>query len=933
MRLSVLFAVVIAVLVACLPTAAQPLPFHPKLVRGTLPNGMGYIIMDHKVPPGRVAMWLRVGTGSLGETDAQRGIAHYLEHLAFNGSENFPPGTVIPFFESLGLTFGQHQNAFTSFDQTVYQLALPDNTLGNTNKGLMFLADVASRLSLLPEEIEEEREIILEEKRSRLGVGQRISDIVLREIAPGSLIGERNPIGVEETIRGVMEPDFRAFYERWYVPGNMTLVVVADMDPEMVEQLVRQHFEPAPRAEVPPRVDPGVTPYRESDAIVITDPELTRSEITIYRIEPARPPMTDEAAYRTQLVEELGSLAFNRRLDAKIATGAMPFLSAGAGVSQQFQAVRIATASANGRPDKWQEIIESLGLEVQRARLHGFTTQEIADAKAEMIAGAERAVEVEPTLPARAILASINQSLTNGEPVLSAEQELELIRKFVPSITAREINSTFAANLDLHPSKFFLTLPQSERAPTREQVLAIGTAALALEPEAEADAERPSTLMGQLPTPGEVSLIEQHAASEVWSAWLSNNVRLHYRFMDYKKDDATIAISLAGGQIEETASNRGITDAAVLAFTRTATKSLSSTNIRDLLTGKKVGVSGRSTPDALMLSIGGSPSDLEIGLQLAHVLLTEPRIEEAGFSDWKERQLQVIAMNNKTPDGMFREVFWSSLLPESEVRIKPTTEAQIRALTLEGAQAWLERLLSAPMEVAIVGDISRERAFELAQTYIASLPTRERISRQTLQPLRIVNRPAGPRIADVSVDTETDKAIVAGAFFTVSYDKIDERRQLSLASQIMSSRMIKRIREQEQLVYSIAASSSPGIAHPEFGLFMAGTFTEPNKADALARTIAEMYDDFAINGPTEEEVITARKQAATNLDEQMREPRFWLSQLSDLTYRARTIDEILEEPDALQAVTPAEIHQTFRTYWKPVNQINVIVRPKVAAPQ
>lgn len=931
MRLWTLLAVTFAWLVVTLSAPAQPLPRHPDLVFGGLPNGLTYIIKEHNVPPGRVAMWLRVGIGSLGETDQQRGIAHYLEHLAFNGSENFPPGSVIPFFESLGLTFGQHQNAFTSFDQTVYQLALPDNSIRNTNKGLQFLADVAWRLSLLPEEIEEEREIILEEKRTRLGAQQRIMDVVLRELAPGSLIGERNPIGVEETIKGVQEQDFRDFYSRWYTLSNMTLVIVADMDPEMVASLIREHFQPGPTAPAPEPVDARVRPYEANDAIVITDPELTRAEITIYRIDPPRPPVTTEDQYRTRLVEQMGSLAFNRRLDAKISAGDMPFLGAGAGVSQQFQAIRIATASANGRPEAWREMVRVLGEELQRARLHGFTTQEIADAKTEMIAGAERAVEVEPTLPARAILGSINASLSDDEPIMSAQQELALIRLYLPSISREEISSTFAENLSLEPAKFFLTLPESAQVPTREELLELGVAALAVKPEAEEDAERPASLMSDIPAPGEVASIEQHVPSEVWSAWLANGVRLHYRYMDYRKESASITISLAGGQIEETPETRGLSESAILAWNRTATKSLTSINIRDITTGKKFGVGGRSTPDSMILTLSGNPADFDVGMQLVHLLLTEPRIEEAAFRDWKDRQIQVITMNRMTPDGMFREVFWSTLMPEHEVRLKPLTEAQVRALTLEDAQAWLERIVAtAPIEVAIVGDISREQAFDLAQTYLATLPSRERISAKTFSAKRLVNRPPGPRVADAAIETQTEKAIVAGAFFTTSHENIPHRRMLSLASQIMTSRMIKRIREQEQLVYSIGASSSPGIAFPNFGLFMAGTFTEPNKADALAKSIWEMYEDFAVNGPTEEEVATARRQAATNLDEEMREPRFWVSQLSDLTYRDRSLDDVLEEPKALETFSPEDIRAAFRKYCTPDNRINVIVRPKSA---
>ena len=230
--------------------AGEALPSDPALVTGSLPNGLAYVVRQHKNPEGRVSIWLQVGSGSLNETDSTRGLAHYLEHMAFNGSANFPPGSVIPFFQSLGLSFGRDQNAFTSFDQTTYQLTLPGGGRELVDKGMLFMSDVAFRLNLDTREIDSERQIILEEKRARASARQRVQDQVYERLAPESTLGRRLPIGAEETIKSVGRPDFLDYYKRWYVPSNMTVIAVGDADPAMVVDVIRQRFggEPA----VPP---------------------------------------------------------------------------------------------------------------------------------------------------------------------------------------------------------------------------------------------------------------------------------------------------------------------------------------------------------------------------------------------------------------------------------------------------------------------------------------------------------------------------------------------------------------------------------------------------------------------------------------------------------------------------------------------------------
>ncbi|PYO35885.1 MAG: hypothetical protein DMD86_05735 [Candidatus Rokuibacteriota bacterium] len=307
---------------------AERLPTDPALVTGALSNGLTYIIRPHKNPEGRVSIWLHVASGSLNETDSTRGIAHYLEHMAFNGSANFPPGSVVPFFQSLGLAFGRDQNAFTGFDQTTYQLTLPGSGRDLLEKGMLFMSDVALRLGLGTAEIDGERQIILEEKRARSSARQRVKDHVYERLAPESTLGRRLPIGVEETIKSVRRPDFVDYYRRWYVPSNMTVIVVGDTDPATVVDVIRRAFGGGPAVPRPAPRDVGVKPTAGPRAIVATDPELTRAEVSIVRLEPPRGPTTTVAGKRRELVEGIGAWMWHLARDAGGARDGAPAGSA-----------------------------------------------------------------------------------------------------------------------------------------------------------------------------------------------------------------------------------------------------------------------------------------------------------------------------------------------------------------------------------------------------------------------------------------------------------------------------------------------------------------------------------------------------------------------------------------------------------------------------
>jgi zinc protease len=395
----------------------------------------------------------------------------------------------------------------------------------------------------------------------------------------------------------------------------------------------------------------------------------------------------------------------------------------------------------------------------------------------------------------------------------------------------------------------------------------------------------------------------------------------------------TVTVVLAGGAIQESPEDRGVSEAASLAWTRPATGSLSSTNIRDLLTGRKVSVSGRSGLDTMALTVSGSPADLEEGMQLAHLLLTDPVVEPAAFDQWKEQQRQVLDLRGRQIELAFVDLVTDTIYPEGEHRVRPLTGAQIDALTRDAAEAWLRALVaSAPIEVSVVGDIPRERALELVLTYLGSLRERPRISAATLAERRAIARPRGPLTARRSVPTQTDKALALVGFFGAERRNVQDTRLLNAAARILSTRMIRSIREERQLVYSIGVESSPALEFPGYGTVEAYSFTDPGKVEELVAAVRAMYDDFARDGPTEDEMRTMRKQMANTLDERMREPSFWSRVVSTSTYRGWSLDDTVGEPAAYEAMTGAEVREAFARYRTPGATFEIAATPGAPPP-
>ncbi|UCF34138.1 MAG: insulinase family protein, partial [Phycisphaerales bacterium] len=521
------------------PLHARPLPSDPRIITGKLDNGVTWQYRRHDNPPGKMWVLIHVRTGSLNETDAQQGLAHFMEHMAFNGTENFPPGELIPYFESIGMEFGPDLNASTFFDQTMFMLFLPDAEIPQVEKALTVLSDYAFRNLLLIEEIDAERGVILEELRSRKSPYQRIRDRLWPELYEGSHFANRLPIGKEEVIANAPREQFEDYYRTWYRPENVTVVMVGDAPHEAYIPLIDKWFgQYRPDRPARPQKGPEFKPFTKQRAIVVTDPELSDCDVEMYNIRPGRPPTTTAEQWRTQLVEYIANWIMGRRFDVLITRGQAAYLQASTYVTDFFQDALLSHGWASGEAADWNKMLEQLVLEVSRAREHGFTEYELNLAGKEILADAEHAVKTEPTLDARSIAMGMIAAVNDEEPVLSAEQELALTREFLPTVTLAEVNASFRKHFEPGTFAYVVKTPDQESVsvPSKDVVLAAARAAWARKTEPFQVEEAPTGLLARLPEPGSVVEEAYDEDLEITDAWLSNGVRLHHRFMDYKKD-------------------------------------------------------------------------------------------------------------------------------------------------------------------------------------------------------------------------------------------------------------------------------------------------------------------------------------------------------------------------------------------------------------
>ena len=908
----------------------RPLPVDDRYdVRETLPSGLKLYVRHHEVPKGMVAMWLHFGTGSVNETDAERGLAHFLEHMAFRGSTHFKPGTVTSRFEDLGVRFGRDQNAMTSFDQTTYQIALPRTDPHAISEALLFLSDVAHRLALLDPEIDDERGVVLEEARARAGAQMRILEQLFPLVAPGSLIAERLPIGIPEVVQKIDSKAMKAYWSKWYRPETSTLMIVGDIDAPTVAAMAKLAFADwRPAGDVPTPQDGGLLSQGARRAAVLTDPEVTQADLTWMRAEPLEA-STTYGDFRDWCVDRLGTWIVGQRLDELRRTGNAPFQDAAFRTQPFVSGAQIRTLDVQSPPERWREAAQALLVEWRRVQQHGVLPEELTRAKKALLAGFEQAVEGAGGVPTIGVLAQLNNLVTQGRQPMSEAQRLEVATDLLPGITADEVTKELQTAYNLEGGVVYLVMPEKAglTVPKAEELEALVAEAAAMDvpaPTSSADVDR---LVAPPAAAGAVTSSEVHAGLDVTHVTYANGLEGYYKTLP-SGGDSYIQLVLHGGICDENAENRGITALAVDALDSDglASSEHDASAIAGLRVGKKFRLNLARNGASVVLTVSGAPDGLAAGLELAHLLLTDGVVTPSALETVRESLLQDLEdARRSTQQQAFTRV--RQRVGGDDPRLGLPPEATVRAIDAAAATAWWKHLAAtAPMDVVVTGPIGADAAQALVGTWLATLPARpegawaEHVKHTTFE------RHLAPGGENIRVVTITPTAVALEAWVGIDRDDPVALAHAQHGSMILTTRLLKEVRETRGLTYSIQAFPMIGDYR---GLELVGAFftSDKDKLEEAAKIAYETAKGLGKEGPTDVEVNAINVQMALGLAREKQLPTFWLGTLGGARQLSGGLDAVAQGITAAEKVDVEGLKVFLANLLRDENYLHVLARP------
>ncbi|WP_300668591.1 pitrilysin family protein [Desulfoluna sp.] len=888
----------------------EPLPVSKKILTGTLDNGLRYYIRQNPYPEDRVELRLNVRTGSLNETGKELGLAHFVEHMAFNGIRHFEHNELIAFIEEAGLTFGAHTNAYTSTEVTNYQLSMPLNRPELLDKAFLVLGDWADGLLFDPSEIEKEKGVIVEEWRMRDGVRKRISNQSRAVLLAGSLYPERDPIGEMPIVRGADRAVLKGYYDANYTPDRMSVVVVGNIDVnDMKTRIETALGDVAPRKpraaaskEVP--LTPGLR------VTTLTDPELTSGVVATDHLF-SRTPTTTFEDFKRDLTEQLAFSAFNRRVQKKITDQELPLLRAFARVTNIES--NLCTARFMARPVKGKvsEGIFALYAEMERVRRFGFLPEELAEQKA-----AFKKALTEAARPGRRVESSDHANAicefdTSGGSLTDPDQNLALFLQAEANISEGDLNRAFGRCLSPASRSVLFTFPEKRKDETlsKPEITALMTKAhqTALTPYTLAPA-----ITSLLPTPpqgGAVADRQKMSTIDGLSYTLSNGTRLIIKPTSYTPGEFLIRGTAKGGLSSVPDADYKRVSMAATLVNQSGFKGIALAELNRFLAGRSVNISPSLNANTTSLTGGAATVEAETLFQMLRLYFIAPDVSPKALSIHKARMTQSI--NARAQDKKF---LFSAKAAEArhndKFRDQPLATGDLETLTPEALLADYQGFFASPstFTFTVVGDVKPNEIADLAARYLGDIPaiTNERkgVDRGLRQ-----NPVAGPSSIRLTGKGDlAERASISAFYEKESHFTLKRNVQLSILRRILSRRFRLSVREEIGGVYAISAGLR--ILPEPTPLFKGSlSFTcDPQRVDELIPLAEGILRDIGENGVTKQEMEMAVKQSLTSLVQVQKKDRYWLGTLSTTFAYDWPLDEVVNREDTLRSTTLEELN-------------------------
>jgi zinc protease len=899
------------------------IPFDAAVQTGTLPNGTKFYVRKNGRPEKRVSLRLAVKAGSMNEADDQQGLAHLIEHMAFNGSAHFKPGELVSYFESTGARLGPHVNAYTSFDETVYMLDLPTDRAEVVTKGLTALADFAGGLTLSPEEIDKERGVVIEEWRGGLGASSRIRDKQLPLLFYKSRYAERLPIGKPDIIRNAPAARLRAFYDTWYRPDRMAVIAVGDMDPQQLEQGIRSAFaDVKARGTAAPDPDRTVPLHDQPLISIVTDPEVTRSNVSILR-KRQREGESKVGDYRRQLLdrfvdemidERFGDLA--RKQDAK-------FLGAGASNSDLSRTVATFSLGATVEDGKLEDGIGVLASEAKRVREFGFTAAEMDRVKKSMLAFYERAYNERDKTESGSFAQEYLSHFLEGEPSPGISYEYQLVQQLLPGMSVNEASAR-AKSLLVDTSRVVLAVsPQKPniKVPSETELQAALTAANAAPVAAWTDTASTRALMETAPSPGKVSSRRTLDQIGVTIVKFENGIEAWLKPTDFKNDQVLFTLESLGGSSlasPEDYFNASIADDYVGLSGIGGLKAL---DLEKMLAGKVASASPYIGLSSHGISGSAVPAQLETGLQLLNLTFMQPGDDPEAFALLKRRLEAAVANRGRAPQQLFSEKL-SEVNTSGHYTSKPLTAERLATLNREKMLSFYRQRFSnaADFTLFMVGAFKIDDAVPLLAKYVGSLPAAGPRS-STFRDVGI-KFPATHQEAKVEAGREPRAQTVMSFFAEPSEDPSEQERVLE-ASTVLDTALRDILREELGQTYTVSVGLSQGLPQRGGGHTQVRFGAAPENLEAMQARVLKEIKRLQDEGPSADLTSRAKENARRSYEESLRRNDYWLARLESVHMFGRDPNEIATRNARIDAITPQILQDAFRKYF-PLDRSTVV---------
>ena len=907
-----------------------------KTVFGLLDNGLRYIIRENQTPKDRVSMHLYVQVGSLHERDEEQGLSHFLEHMLFNGSKNFPPGEMVKYFQRIGMRFGPDANAHTSFDQTVYDVLLPNGDRKSLSEGLLVLRDYADGALLLPEEVEREKKVILAEMRTRDSAGFRTLKESFRFEMPGLIIGQRFPIGEAEIIQQMDHHLLRDFYEAWYRPERMFLIIVGDLDTETAKQLIAEQFADL-KASQPARKPPdfGRMAHSGLKGFYHHEKDAGATSVAIETIVQEREPKDSLAYQRQRMVIELGHAMMRKRLDDMVRRQETVLTTAGIGGGYYLGQIKYTEISGHTGPDNWPRAIAELEQQLRKATLYGFTAAEFERAKNDYKADLIKAQKQEQTRDSKMVARQIMASIRDWNVLMSPAQEADLLLPEVEKATLEQANQAFA---EMWSEKHRLVLVtgnvklSDEPSPPDQQIESTFLASSKI--DVQPLEEKQIAQFPYLPIPQSSGGIAQRVEIKdlgITKVLFENGVSLFLKPTAFKENQILTTLSFGNGKASEPMLQPGLATLSETVVNESGFGNMDRIDLEAALAGRLASIDFKIREDLFMIKGQATKKELPLLFQLLHASVKDPGFREDARQLAIRRFEQEYRSLSKSVDGVMK-LEGQRFLAGGDKRFGMPVLEQLRNRSLDEIKTWVGRQLQdSPLELAVVGDFETERVIELASQYMGTLPKRD--AGQTNLPVAGPKFPQGDALT-LSVQTQTPKALVVVAYPTADFWDIQRTRRLSIMAELYSERLRQQIREKLGAAYSPYAYNRSFRAYKGYGMTQIHVQVDPNQAQAIVDEVRLISEQLSSKAADPDEFRRILDPTLTYIKDLRQKNEYWLN--SVLTGAARHPEQLEWARSFVSdyaAIQVEEISMLAQKYLVNRHAATIILSPDKAATQ